>query len=572
MTEAVSAAAAGAATAAPQGGGQATSAGAGFDLLLALMAQVGTAAGGMDGEGASADGKTPVLAEDAGAELLGSQTDAAAVMMGALLAPQLTTTVQAQTPVDAALVDAAAPTILGAPPVAEELPETSVAKTVGEAVAEETVAAAPQGAASTEDTAQVSAPSTAANANAAAAPAPAQKAATPADTDQTAKAVAASAQAAAHKTAASSHPQTQVDAASSPEAPTGEAADASVTILGRREAAAPASETALEPAKDAKPVAKTATPSAQVAQPDIVDAAEPVAQPVATQASASEDVATATASQPTAVAQQAAVASAAPRAPAAPQAGESLRSRRFDTENTQTAGAVRDSAPMAAKAAGAAKGAPAAQQDPFAITADPSSAPQSQGELAVAEALDPMEPASADTATGTTSAAASTTTSETARIEAAAVRGSPETVAQLSAQIAKKLENKITRFDIALDPVDLGKVNVKLEIDRDGRVTAAMSFEKPQAASELRARSSELREALEKAGFDLAQEALTFDLADQGGSSNAWAQQQTFGDDRQTGWNGRAFQAALNADDEPPITNSALDWRASRASGVDVRI
>ena len=68
----------------------------------------------------------------------------------------------------------------------------------------------------------------------------------------------------------------------------------------------------------------------------------------------------------------------------------------------------------------------------------------------------------------------------------APVRGSPETVAALSAEIVKKADAKTTRFDVALTPDGLGKVDVRIEIGRDGALTASMRFDTVHAAQELR--------------------------------------------------------------------------------------
>lgn len=156
-----------------------------------------------------------------------------------------------------------------------------------------------------------------------------------------------------------------------------------------------------------------------------------------------------------------------------------------------------------------------------------------------------------------------------------AVRGAPETVANLAAQIVKNLQGRSTRFDVELNPIGLGQVNVAIEIAANGRMTAAMSFETQQAATELRGRSSELQRALEQAGFDVSG-GLTFDVAGErrdGGS--AWAEQQQQQQQANGGaWRGRAFQAVLGVagDAANDAAASALNLQRRTRSGVDVRI
>ncbi|MDP3855277.1 flagellar hook-length control protein FliK [Phenylobacterium sp.] len=155
-----------------------------------------------------------------------------------------------------------------------------------------------------------------------------------------------------------------------------------------------------------------------------------------------------------------------------------------------------------------------------------------------------------------------------------AVRGAPETVANLAAQIVKNLQGRSTRFDVELNPIGLGQVNVAIEIAANGRMTAAMSFETQQAATELRGRSSELQRALEQAGFDVSG-GLTFDVAGErrdGGS--AWAEQQQQQQANGGAWRGRAFQAVLGTagDAANDAAASALNLQRRTRSGVDVRI
>lgn len=173
-------------------------------------------------------------------------------------------------------------------------------------------------------------------------------------------------------------------------------------------------------------------------------------------------------------------------------------------------------------------------------------------------------PASAETAPAASTAPAH------ASSHAAGVRGSPETVATLAAEILKKLDARTTRFQMELNPAGLGKVDVRLEIGAHGRLTAAMAFENPQSAQDLKNRSGELARALEQAGFDVS-DGLSFDVADNSGGSkqNNGAQDET----RDAPWRGRAFLSALEtagaADVAPP---AAMYLARTRAAGVDIKI
>ena len=89
-------------------------------------------------------------------------------------------------------------------------------------------------------------------------------------------------------------------------------------------------------------------------------------------------------------------------------------------------------------------------------------------------------------------------------------RATVETTAQIAAQIVKKLDGRSTRFNMALTPEGLGRVDVSLEIESDGQVTARLAFDNPAAAADLRARADELRRQLLDAGLQLSRDDLEF--------------------------------------------------------------
>ncbi|WP_246347512.1 flagellar hook-length control protein FliK [Brevundimonas basaltis] len=145
-------------------------------------------------------------------------------------------------------------------------------------------------------------------------------------------------------------------------------------------------------------------------------------------------------------------------------------------------------------------------------------------------------------------------------------RGAVDATAQIAAQILRKLDGRSTRFEIALRPDELGRVDVKLDIDAEGRLAARLAFDNPAAATDLRGRAEELRRQLEAAGFHLGEDALEFAERDSGSSAFDRGQNARHG-------RGRAFSAALklNAEidlDQPPR------WlaRTLSPSGVDMKV
>lgn len=88
-------------------------------------------------------------------------------------------------------------------------------------------------------------------------------------------------------------------------------------------------------------------------------------------------------------------------------------------------------------------------------------------------------------------------------------------VTALAVQIAVKSDGGDKQFDIRLDPPELGRVEVKLTIDDQGRAQAHLAVEKPQTLDMLQNDRSNLERALKDSGVDLSQNGLNFSLKGQ---------------------------------------------------------
>src|SRR3546814_5375609 len=71
-------------------------------------------------------------------------------------------------------------------------------------------------------------------------------------------------------------------------------------------------------------------------------------------------------------------------------------------------------------------------------------------------------------------------------------------------------------MSIKLDPVNLGKVEVKLEVGHDGRLTAVISADKPETLQMLQHGAHNLEQSLRDAGMKTDSGSLNFTLRDQG--------------------------------------------------------
>ncbi|MEY4249295.1 MAG: hypothetical protein RJA87_928 [Pseudomonadota bacterium] len=150
------------------------------------------------------------------------------------------------------------------------------------------------------------------------------------------------------------------------------------------------------------------------------------------------------------------------------------------------------------------------------------------------------------------------------------------TAPHLAAEISRKFEGKSAQFDISLTPEGLGKVDVKITINARGEVSAAMKFDNPQAAAELKGRAAELQRALEQSGFSLSQEGISF-TDGQGQGFNApqqQASQQNWQETARRTAQSRLFQDTNDLADAAALRVAEASSAYSRRSntGIDVRI
>jgi flagellar hook-length control protein FliK len=96
-------------------------------------------------------------------------------------------------------------------------------------------------------------------------------------------------------------------------------------------------------------------------------------------------------------------------------------------------------------------------------------------------------------------------------LDQSAARVAPA-AAQVAREIVRRFDGESTRFEVRMDPPELGRVEVRLEVSRDHRVTAMVAADTPQALSELVRHARELEQSLQSAGLELGEDGLSFDL------------------------------------------------------------
>jgi flagellar hook-length control protein FliK len=93
-------------------------------------------------------------------------------------------------------------------------------------------------------------------------------------------------------------------------------------------------------------------------------------------------------------------------------------------------------------------------------------------------------------------------------------------VDQVAWTIARKTEAGDRNFEIRMDPPELGRVDVKMNVSSDGKVSAILAVERPETLDLLTRDSRALEQALKDTGLDVGSGALSFSLRDQNASND----------------------------------------------------
>ncbi len=89
-----------------------------------------------------------------------------------------------------------------------------------------------------------------------------------------------------------------------------------------------------------------------------------------------------------------------------------------------------------------------------------------------------------------------------------------EVIRQIATVMARKAGDGASSFDIRLDPPELGRIDVKLDVSADGRVQAHLVVEKSETLDLMQRDQRALMRALEQEGLDVGADGLSFSLQD----------------------------------------------------------
>jgi flagellar hook-length control protein FliK len=157
-----------------------------------------------------------------------------------------------------------------------------------------------------------------------------------------------------------------------------------------------------------------------------------------------------------------------------------------------------------------------------------------------------------------------TTALTAAQLTATAVSHAAVPLSGLAVEIAANVAGGKSRFEIRLDPAELGRIDVRMDVDAKGQVTSHVTVERPETLAMLRQDAPQLQRALDNAGLKTGDGGLQFSLRDQSSSG-------------QNGGNGQGRNAQrliVSDNDTVPVVTAQRSYGRTLGSnsGVDIRI
>ena len=156
------------------------------------------------------------------------------------------------------------------------------------------------------------------------------------------------------------------------------------------------------------------------------------------------------------------------------------------------------------------------------------------------------------------------TAAATTQLTATAAPGAAVPLSGLAMEIAASAKSGKTSFEIRLDPAELGRIDVRIDVDRHGQVTSHLTVERPETLSMLRQDANQLQRALDNAGLSTGNGGLQFSLRDQS------SQGQNDGNQS----NPNAHRIVVSEDESVPavVAGRSYGRMLGASGGVDIRV
>jgi flagellar hook-length control protein FliK len=132
---------------------------------------------------------------------------------------------------------------------------------------------------------------------------------------------------------------------------------------------------------------------------------------------------------------------------------------------------------------------------------------------------------------------------------------------QIAFEIVRQVSEGFSRFHIRLDPPEMGRIDVKLDIAASGHITARLTVEKAETLDLMQRDQRALQQALQQAGLDGAKTSLEFSLKQNPFSGGQGQQQDERGNP--------IFSDDTDLAETPPPTVNLYRGNLS-ASGVNI--
>ncbi|MBO4226812.1 flagellar hook-length control protein FliK [Bradyrhizobium neotropicale] len=149
-------------------------------------------------------------------------------------------------------------------------------------------------------------------------------------------------------------------------------------------------------------------------------------------------------------------------------------------------------------------------------------------------------------------------------VTAATTHGNAVPVSGLALEIAASAKSGKSRFEIRLDPPELGRIDVRIHVDNHGQVTSHLTVERPETLQMLRQDANQLQRALDNAGLSTGNSGLQFSLRDQSSSGQNGGNQP----------NSNAHRLIVSEEDSVPVTVAGRSYgrMLGASGGVDIRV
>ncbi len=143
-------------------------------------------------------------------------------------------------------------------------------------------------------------------------------------------------------------------------------------------------------------------------------------------------------------------------------------------------------------------------------------------------------------------------------------------VKNIAVQMSKNFKSGANRFEIRIDPPEMGRIHVRMEMTHDGRVQAILSAERSDTLDLLQRDAKLLSQSLDEAGLDVDSDSLQFSLHDESGhpsfSKKNHALNGTLGQEVQSETTDRLEVTTT------PVMMETYGFKTSSTAGINIQV